>query len=391
MEAEIGRRPVTPPEENPTKRKKSEVLADLNENKYNPLVDEEPNSVRSAKPFAHNTAKTHDAAGLGKTNAAKTRDDPDLGKTNTAMNHDIGGFGKTGSTMKHDITSVNDPMITTDTLNHTTTSSTKTKKPMTYTATTTQSGFTHDFTKDQDDLAMQRNDVTRRIERDVYAILQWENPVRSGITLVAIVGSILLTQSYSLLQLGAALLTVAIGLNLVYVTFVVQTQKVFSESTEPVHPYRGVFGNKERLTTVDKRMVHHYSSLFVDISETLIRALARIVFIEDMMTSLKWFGIFYVTWGISAHVSSRSIILFFVISAFIFPRLYMSNKGIVDSHLMHGEAIIKEHVNNAQEFAKDNMDTAYAKTRAYFAKAGTSGTDAKNSISNTSASLKKVD
>ncbi|KAI7848130.1 Reticulon-domain-containing protein [Circinella umbellata] len=235
---------------------------------------------------------------------------------------------------------------------------------------------------------MQRNDVTRRIERDVYGILQWKNPVRSGITLITIVGSILLTQSYSLLQLGAALLTVAIGLNLVYVTFVVQTQKVFSESAEPVHPYRGVFGNEQQLTTVDKRMVHHYSSLFVDISETLIRALARIVFIEDMMTSLKWFGIFYLTWGISAHVSSRTIILFFVISAFIFPRLYMSNKGIVDSHLMHGEAIIKEHVNNAQEYAKDNMGTAYAKTRAYFAKAGTSGTDAKNSISNTSASLK---
>ena len=85
---------------------------------------------------------------------------------------------------------------------------------------------------------MQRNDVTRRIEREVYDILQWKNPVRSGVTLTSIVGSILLTHSYSLLQLGAALLTVAIGLNLVYVTFVVQTQKVFSESTEPVHPYR---------------------------------------------------------------------------------------------------------------------------------------------------------
>lgn len=33
--------------------------------------------------------------------------------------------------------------------------------------------------------------------------------------------------------------------------------------------------------------MHHYSSLAVDIAETVIRALARIVFIEDSMTSLK--------------------------------------------------------------------------------------------------------
>ncbi|KAI9490501.1 Reticulon-domain-containing protein [Zychaea mexicana] len=236
---------------------------------------------------------------------------------------------------------------------------------------------------------MQRNDVTRRIERDVYDVLQWKNPVRSGATLAIIVSSIMLTRSYSLLQLGAALLTVAIGLNLIYVTFVTQTQKVFSEGSEVVHPYRGVIGNKEQLTTVDKRLVHHYSSLGVDIAETIIRALARIVFIEDSMTSLKWFAIFYVTWAISAHMSSRTIILFFVISAFIFPRLYMSNKGIVDSHLMQGEAILKEQMNNAQSYMNDNMGSAYAKTRAYFAKAHTTGTDAKNSMSNTSVAAKK--
>ncbi|KAI9244180.1 Reticulon-domain-containing protein [Phascolomyces articulosus] len=236
---------------------------------------------------------------------------------------------------------------------------------------------------------MQRNDVTRRIERDIYDLLQWNKPVRSAATLVLIVGSILLTRSYSLLQLGAALFTVAIGLNLVYVTFIIQTQKVFSESSETIHPYRGVISNKEQLTTVDKRLVHHYSSLFVDVAETLIRALARIVFIEDTMTSVKWFGIFYVTWAISAHLSSRTIILIFVISAFIFPRLYMSNKGIVDSHLMQGEALMKEQMNNCQEFAKENMGNAYAKTRAYFARVGTSGTDAKNSMANTSAAIKK--
>ena len=52
-------------------------------------------------------------------------------------------------------------------------------------------------------------------------------------------------------------------------------------------PCSGVIGRKEDFTSIDKRTVHHYSSLAVDIAETVIRALARIVFIEDSMTSLK--------------------------------------------------------------------------------------------------------
>lgn len=84
----------------------------------------------------------------------------------------------------------------------------------------------------------ERTEVTQRIERQIYQLLQWENPIRSGVTLGVILLSLVLSRSYSLLQIGAALLTIGIGLNLIYVTFVVQTQKVFSDSKEPVHPYR---------------------------------------------------------------------------------------------------------------------------------------------------------
>lgn len=90
-------------------------------------------------------------------------------------------------------------------------------------------------------------EVTQRIERQIYQLLQWENPIRSGVTLGVILLSLVLSRSYSLLQIGAALLTIGIGLNLIYVTFVVQTQKVFSDSKEPVHPYR-----------YEKRSTHHH-------------------------------------------------------------------------------------------------------------------------------------
>lgn len=90
-------------------------------------------------------------------------------------------------------------------------------------------------------------------------------------------------------------------------------------------------------------------------------------------------------------MSSRTIIGFFVVSAFVFPRLYMSNKGIIDSHIQHGEAVIKQQLSTAQAFVEDNVTDASAKMKAYFAKAGTSGTDAKNSLQNTSATMKKTE
>ncbi|CDH49774.1 hypothetical protein RO3G_15560 [Lichtheimia corymbifera JMRC:FSU:9682] len=275
------------------------------------------------------------------------------------------------------------PMSGTTPTSHTTTTTTDTTTPSMQDpiATTTSSGSG----------SSERTEVTQRIERQIYQLLQWENPIRSGVTLGVILLSLVLSRSYSLLQIGAALLTIGIGLNLIYVTFVVQTQKVFSDSKEPVHPYSGVIGRKEDFTSIDKRTVHHYSSLAVDIAETVIRALARIVFIEDSMTSLKWLVIFYLTWTVSAHVSSRTIIGFFVVSAFVFPRLYMSNKGIIDSHIQHGEAVIKQQLSTAQTFVEDNVTDASAKMKAYFAKAGTSGTDAKNSIQNTSATMKKTE
>lgn len=83
--------------------------------------------------------------------------------------------------------------------------------------------------------------MTERIEKQVWHLLKWENPARSGFTLTFLVGSILLTRSYSLLQLAAAMLTIAIGLNLAYVNFVMQTQRVFSEGNEVAHPYRYSF------------------------------------------------------------------------------------------------------------------------------------------------------
>jgi hypothetical protein len=83
----------------------------------------------------------------------------------------------------------------------------------------------------------QRNETTRRIENEVVTILKWKNPVRSALIFALTVGSILLTRWYSLLQIGASAMCIATGINLLYVTFILQSRKVVA-SQETSHPYK---------------------------------------------------------------------------------------------------------------------------------------------------------
>lgn len=232
----------------------------------------------------------------------------------------------------------------------------------------------------------QRNETTYRIEREVLDILQWKDPVRSGAIFGITVGSILLTRWYSLLQIGAAGLTLATAVNLLYVNFVVQSKRVLT-NTEASHPYQDIIDN-DRSSFIDRNSVKHYSTVTIEVLETLIRALTRIVFVEDTLTSIKWLSIFFIVWKVSAHVSTMNIILAFVISAFIFPHLYITNKDVVDAHLQRGQNIIQTNLNRAHQAARDGIQNGYVKARASIAQVGTTGTDAKNTLNNASVTLK---
>lgn len=232
-----------------------------------------------------------------------------------------------------------------------------------------------------------RNDTTHRIEGEVLRILQWKNPVRSGAIFAIIVGSIILTRWYSLLQLSATCLTLAIGINLIYVNLILQSQKVLTNQ-DPSHPYNDVIHN-EKNTMIDKQSVRHYSTVITEVSETVIRALTRIIFIENTITSVKWMSIFFVIWKVAAHVSTMDIVLMVVISAFTFPRLYISNKDVVDAQIQKGQTLLQTGINKAQNAATENVQNTYVKARAFVAQVGTTGTDAKNTMSKSSVTMKE--
>ncbi|KAG2235914.1 Reticulon-domain-containing protein [Thamnidium elegans] len=232
----------------------------------------------------------------------------------------------------------------------------------------------------------QRNDTTYRIENEALKILQWKDPVRSGVILATIVGSIILTRWYSLLQIGSTCLTLAIGINLIYVNTILQSQKVLTNQ-QASHPYSDVIDN-EKHSMVNQQSVNHYSTVITELSETVIRALTRIIFIENTMTSIKWMAISFAIWKISAHFSTMDIVLMVVISAFTFPRLYISNKDAVDAQLQKGQSIIQNGINKAQTAATENAQNTYVKAKAYVAQVGTTGTDAKNTMKKSSVTIK---
>ncbi|KAG0170979.1 hypothetical protein DFQ28_002772 [Apophysomyces sp. BC1034] len=237
------------------------------------------------------------------------------------------------------------------------------------------------------DTSNQKMKMMQQIKQEALSILQWDYPPRSAAILLLSVGSILLTRHHSLLQIASAFLTAAIALNFLYVTLMVQGQKLFYDG-QATHPYRGVFDNKQ-LTNVDRQSVNHYSTLLIDLCETAMHTLTKIVLIEDSMASFKWFIIFYVIWAATSYVSTMSIVLGALVSAFTVPRLYMSNKDVVDAHLKQGGTFVKNQLYRAQSLATGSVNEVYVKTRASVAKLGTSGTDAKNTLRRESVTLKE--
>lgn len=62
------------------------------------------------------------------------------------------------------------------------------------------------------------------------------------------------------------------------------------------------------------------------------------------------------------------IITTFIVSAFILPRLYISNKDLVDARLQQSQAIINTELQRAQEFASGKIADAKEITKNVYQK-----------------------
>lgn len=64
-------------------------------------------------------------------------------------------------------------------------------------------------------------------------------------------------------------------------------------------------------------------------------------------------------------MSSRVIFLTVIMIAFILPRLYISNKDLVDARLQQSQAIVNTQLHCIQQFVKTSLDKVKLATKEY--------------------------
>ncbi|KAI9285010.1 Reticulon-domain-containing protein [Umbelopsis sp. AD052] len=232
------------------------------------------------------------------------------------------------------------------------------------------------------------NDPTTLVSTHLQSLIYWERPARSMVALTVSLLFIYMTRQYSLLQIGAAAMTVATGLNLAYVFTSMSAQRIFSDNNEPaLHPHRQRINNPDPL--ISKNHIHHYVDLFTEIMETIGKEVKKIVLVEDKSRSLTWFAISFVVWTFAAHISSRVLVVISLLASFTLPRFYQSNKHVVDARIAQTNSMLSGQLHNAQNLAVQSANDAYAKARTLAARTGTTGTDAKNTLNRASVVSKE--
>ncbi|CAM0136867.1 hypothetical protein VKS41_007452 [Umbelopsis sp. WA50703] len=234
----------------------------------------------------------------------------------------------------------------------------------------------------------QSNDPTTVVSSHLQSLIYWERPARSMVALTTSLVVIYLTRQYSLLQLGAAALTISTGFNLAYVLLSMNTQRIFSDNNEPaVHPHNHRLQRRDPL--INKQSVNHYVDLFIEIVETIGKEIKKVVLVQDTGRSLAWFAVSFLVWTFAAHISSRTLVVVSLLGAFTIPRLYQSNKDVVDARISQGNSMLNGHLQRAQNLAKQSATDAYGRARGYAARSGTTGTDAKNTLNKASVVAKE--
>ncbi|RCI03123.1 hypothetical protein CU098_007798 [Rhizopus stolonifer] len=184
-------------------------------------------------------------------------------------------------------------------------------------------GTTRTFAKNTN---IQRNETVKNMEKEILRILTWENPVRSGIIMITLVGFILLTHRHSF------------AICLAWVQLVKFYQTIIADRSTVTNPFSPLL-ERQSLNAFSKENVVHYATVVAEVGDALFHALVRIILVRDTKKSVKWLVVFFTIYQISAYVASRILIPFFIISAFIVPCLYLSNKHLVDARLQQMEAI----------------------------------------------------
>ncbi|KAI9284080.1 Reticulon-domain-containing protein [Umbelopsis sp. AD052] len=192
------------------------------------------------------------------------------------------------------------------------------------------------------------------------SIILWEKPVKSAIALVLSLGILILTQFYSLLQILAALSTVIIGVNWVYVNVHVQAQRFVGSKApnEVINPHTARMQTSPK-ALVSRDKIIRFCNLLVDIVEAFTVEATKVVLIEDNFRSLKFFGASFTVWTVAKYLSTKWIVGAGLLLIFSVPRIYLQHQEKIDAQLAKSSEQARVLANQYSEIAKQRASGVY--------------------------------
>lgn len=230
-----------------------------------------------------------------------------------------------------------------------------------------------------------RLDPTAYIKAQVNSLIYWEKPVRSGAILATLLGILVLTQYYSVLQLAAGFFTIVTGLNWLYVNAHKQGQRVFGgkSADELMHPHSQRLAHTSQgqgILLFPRERAARTAHLMVDVLQVGMQQLTRLVLIEDSWRSATALAVSYAVWVIGKYISTKYLLGLFLVGAFSLPRIYAQYQEVIDRH-------VAEYSEKARALAKQYGGVAGAKAKELYGRA----VDVINSKSGGKLKMKKAE
>ncbi|KAI8064509.1 Reticulon-domain-containing protein [Gongronella butleri] len=202
---------------------------------------------------------------------------------------------------------------------------------------------------------------------ELLELLLWEWPARSGGVFAGLLTILYVNVRYSWLAVLSSILTLAIGVNLIYVTFAQRVPWATSVSSgsddASPHPYQRLLDAMRDNTASDAKSKHQRAiSTFVSAFHHVSVELKSIVLIESNEKSLICFFLFYVTWRLAALLSTHTLLLVALISAFTLPKLYYTNQELIETKRNHVRQCLDRQWSNLK--AKSTATTDQVRQRS---------------------------
>ncbi|KAF9918706.1 Reticulon-4 [Lobosporangium transversale] len=196
------------------------------------------------------------------------------------------------------------------------------------------------------------------------SILLWEKPVVSAAHLATALTMVLLCRWVSLLNLVCGLFVIGISASFAYVNGMLLLGRVTNKpaTSRPLGKY---YQRSAEFVHVEADALHRRVGFVTDGLNVVITELAKVVLIEDNKRSLKFMGIFYAIWTLRTWFSTTTLLSAVLISLFTFPRLYIDNQTLIDSHVAKTSDLVQEQVGKGRQKAQEHLSSVYTKAEQF--------------------------